>query len=157
MDDEHSGTSTLLSAFVRVMGLIMLIIGLYIGIKVIFEAWDLYEEPQRIERFADAIERGSNLDSLLASLTPKLANKPVVAPVEGEQQTESVPITAETQPEPLRVTYFLAWFIAILLLMVIGGLASRAIKTGGELALYDLQVKRFAKLLMKEVRNEDND
>jgi hypothetical protein len=40
--------------------------------------------------------------------------------------------------------------------MVIGGLASRATKTGGGLALYDLQVRRFANLLMKEVRKADN-
>ena len=37
--------------------------------------------------------------------------------------------------------------------MVIGGLASSAIRTGGQLALYDLQVKRFANELIKQVQN----
>ncbi|PCH64700.1 MAG: hypothetical protein COC04_03320, partial [Gammaproteobacteria bacterium] len=54
--------------------------------------------------------------------------------------------------QSLRVSYFLAWIIAILLLMVIGGLASSAIRTGGQLALYDLQVKRFANELIKQVQ-----
>lgn len=38
--------------------------------------------------------------------------------------------------------------------MVIGGLASSAIKTGGQLALYDLQVKRFAQQLLDEARKD---
>lgn len=156
MGSEQSGTSDFLSTLVRLMGLAMLVIGLFVGIKVIFTAWDLYEQPQQIERFADAIEHGSNLDSLLASLTPKLTNNRSSAPTTIDTNEQNV-TTSEEQHKPLRITYFLAWFIAILLLMVIGGLASRAIKTGGELALYDLQVKRFANLLMKEVRKADND
>ncbi len=40
--------------------------------------------------------------------------------------------------------------IAILLLMLIGRLAIAAVKTGGELALYDLQIKRFAKYLTEQ-------
>ena len=70
---SNSASTDLLSIVVRLFGLTLLVIGLYIGIKVIFEAWHLYEEPQRIERFADAIEQGSNLDALLASIT---TNKP---------------------------------------------------------------------------------
>jgi hypothetical protein len=36
--------------------------------------------------------------------------------------------------------------------MVIGSLASSAIRTGGQLALYDLQVKHFARQLIAEAR-----
>jgi hypothetical protein len=39
--------------------------------------------------------------------------------------------------------------------MLVGRLAIAAIKTGGELALYDLQIKRFAKYLV-EHSNVDN-
>jgi len=156
MGSEQSGTSDFLSTLVRLMGLAMLVIGLFVGIKVIFTAWDLYEQPQQIEHFVDAIEHGSNLDYLLASLTAKLTNNRSSASTTIDTNEQNV-TTSDEQHKPLRVTYFLAWFIAILLLMVIGGLASRALKTGGELALYDLQVKRFANLLMKEVRKTDND
>ncbi|RLA01821.1 MAG: hypothetical protein DRQ42_02235, partial [Gammaproteobacteria bacterium] len=117
---------------------------------VIFEAWNLYNEPQRIERFADAIEHGSHLDSLLSSFTEKSPSNEVDDGQTWQQKKEQ-------QSESIRVTYFLAWFIAIILLMVVGALASSAIKTGGQLALYDLQVKRFANLLMEEVRNKKND
>lgn len=147
MNSYHSGTTDFLSIVVRLLGFLMLIIGLYVGIKVIFEAWNLYDEPQRIERFADAIEQGSHLDSLLTSFTEKAPSNDV----------QALQPKHERQKESIRVTYFLAWFIAIILLMVVGSLASSAIKTGGQLALYDLQVKRFANLLMEEVRNKTND
>jgi hypothetical protein len=39
--------------------------------------------------------------------------------------------------------------------MVIGGLASSAIRTDGQLALYDLQAKRFARQLIEEARKTD--
>jgi len=48
------------------------------------------------------------------------------------------------------VTYFLAWGIVVILLMVIGSLATAVIRTGSQLALYALQVKRFANQLLKE-------
>lgn len=150
MNSDHSEATDFLSIIVRLLGLIMLVIGLYIGIKVIFEAWNLYDQPQRIERFADAIEQGSHLDSLLSSFA-------VETPSNGENDRQTFVPKKDKQNESIRVTYFLAWFIAIILLMVVGALASSAIKTGGQLALYDLQVKRFANLLMAEVRKKTND
>jgi disulfide bond formation protein DsbB len=148
MDNTSSTTTDFLSILVRLLGLTMLLIGLFIGIKVIFEAWHLYKEPQNIERFADAIEQGSHLDVMLAKFTPQ----PKVKAENNETTIQPVSPTVQTNAESLRLTYFLAWIIAILLLMVVGGLASSAIRTGGQLALYDLQVKRFARQLITEAR-----
>ena len=146
MNNSASDTTDFLSILVRLLGLVMLLIGLFVGIKVIFQAWELYKEPQNIERFADAIEQGSHLDAMLAKFTPRpKAN-------DTETVTQQPLQKAETSTESLRLTYFLAWIIAVLLLMVIGGLASSAIRTGGQLALYDLQVKRFARQLIEEAR-----
>lgn len=141
---DNNNTTDILSIIVRLLGLAMMLIGLYVGIKVIFEAWHLYEEPQRIERFADAIEHGSNLDALLASVT---TNKAIPKSID-------TPASSNIQSKPpLKVTYFLAWGIVVVLLMVIGSLASTAIRTGGQLALYDLQVKRFANQLLKQANS----
>ena len=140
-----SRTTETLAVIARLLGLVMLIVGLFIGIKVIFEAWSLYDEPQRIERFAEAIDQGSNLDNLITSFSQKTPSRESNV----EQATAAQP---SSQQQSLRVSYFLAWIIAILLLMVIGGLASSAIRTGGQLALYDLQVKRFANELIKQVQ-----
>jgi disulfide bond formation protein DsbB len=149
MNNSASDTTDFLSIIVRLLGLVMLLIGLFVGIKVIFQAWDLYKEPQNIERFADAIEQGSHLDVMLAKFTPHpKAN-------DNESVTQQPVQKTEASAESLSLTYFLAWIIAVLLLMVIGGLASSAIRTGGQLALYDLQVKRFARQLIEEARKTD--
>ena len=141
---DNSNTTDILSIIVRFLGLIVLLVGLYVGIKVILEAWLLYEEPQRIERFADAIEHGSNLDAVLTAIT---VGKAIPKQLKPEAST-----TSNNATPALKVTYFLAWGIVVVLLMVIGSLASAAIRTGGQLALYDLQVKRFAKQLLKEAK-----
>jgi len=143
---QPSQTTEVLAVIARLLGMVMLIIGLFIGIKVIFEAWNLYDEPQRIERFAEAIDEGSNLDKLLSSLQKKT--------VSAEQAPNELSATS-SRPEQasLRLSYFIAWIIALLLLMVIGGLAASAIRTGGQLALYDMQVKRLANELIKQVQN----
>jgi disulfide bond formation protein DsbB len=146
MDYQHPSRSTeVIAVIVRLLGLLMLVIGLIISIKVIVEAWALYEEPQRIERFAEAIDQGSNLDQLLRSFSQKTAST--------ETEFEAPTSAATTSQQPtLRVSYFLAWIIALVLLMVIGGLAASAIRTGGQLALYDLQVKRFANEFIKQAQ-----
>ncbi|MGH6636283.1 MAG: hypothetical protein ACRED0_09190, partial [Gammaproteobacteria bacterium] len=45
-----------------------------------------------------------------------------------------------------KLSYFAAWGIVIMLLLLIGRLAMIAIKTGGELALYDRHVKHLARV-----------
>lgn len=148
-ESRFSSTATDFMSFsVRLMGIFMLIVGLWMGVKVIVEVWALYRGPQHIERFADAIDQGSNLDKVLASFTGSQSKKPV-------DTKNGATNLAETTSENIRVSYFLAWVIVIFLLMLIGRLALLAIKTGGELALYDLQVKKFARELMKEVREPD--
>jgi Na+/proline symporter len=145
-----SKTTDFLSILVRSLGLIMLIIGLYVGIKVIFAAWELYDEPQKIERFSDAIDHGSNLDNTISSLTASALN---VKTTDAETPRSDI----AKADDSLRVSYFLAWFLAVLLLMIISGLAMSAIRTGGQLALYDLEVKRFARQLIEEARKKDDE
>lgn len=149
MDNSNSVATEALTLIVRLLGLVVLLVGLYVGIKVIFEAWHLYEQPQRIERFATAIEQGSQLDSLLTSIannsqTQDTINNETLNP---EDRPRAIPA--------IRLTYFLAWGIAVLLLMIIGSLATAAIRTGGQLALYDLQVKQLAKQLLNESRKKE--
>ncbi len=151
---EESGTSVtvtdFMSLFVRFMGIFMLLVGLWMGVKVITEVWALYRGPHHIERFADAIDKGSNLDKVMAKFSSR---KPRRAK-EREGLVEETK-ASQQKDESLRISYFLAWIIVIFLLMLIGRLALAAIKTGGELALYDLQVKRFARQLIEEVRDPD--
>jgi hypothetical protein len=150
-----SVTTQLMQIFVRLVGVGLLLVGLWAGVKVILEAWALYQQPQRVERFATAIEQGSHLDTLLTRIRPKAANG---APNEGGSTTPAAAEAPQPPPGPVspeesfRLSYFLAWFIVILLLMLVGRLAMAAIRTGGELALYDTEVKRFARALLEQSR-----
>jgi disulfide bond formation protein DsbB len=149
VDQENNwldNTTQITQLIVRIVGFILMFVGLWIGLKVINEAWSLYQQPQNIERLARAIEKGSNLDKALSAVekAPRASD--------GEDSAEAKAATSARVREVndalgFRLSYFVAWVIGILLLMLVGRLAIAAIKTGGELALYDLQIKRFAKHL----------
>jgi len=133
-------TTNITHLIVRAAGFILMFVGLWIGLKTINEAWSLYQQPQNIERLARAIEQGSNLDK---ALTSRAENPDAEAGANGQVREVNAALG-------FRLSYFVAWVIAILLLMLIGRLAIAAVKTGGELALYDLQIKRFAKYLTEQ-------
>lgn len=152
MEDSQGNQwgSIALGAMVRVVGVAVLFVGLWVGVKIILEAWALYEEPQRIVRFADDIQKHSNLDGVIGTLG-------VVAAGDGGAQEANKSVQApagksSANGNRFRLSYFAAWFIALLLIFVIGSLAMSAITTGGQLALYDLQLKRYSRSLIKEVR-----
>lgn len=141
---EEIGRS-IMSVVVRLLGLTLLLAGIWIAFHVLLEAYQLYKEPQRIERFAVAIERGSNIDkSLMTFRDSALA---------GEDETSGTQSRREGTGQSsgnVRVSYFFAWMIVMLLLLLIGRISLAAIKTGGELVLYDVQIKHFARMLVRE-------
>ena len=130
---------------VRGFGLVLMVIGLWIALGVLSEAWSLYKVPANIERFALAIEEGSHLDATLTSARRELA--PPDEAVAGTDGTGDPPMEP---PPAFRLSYFAAWVLAILILMLVGRLAIAAIKAGGELVLYDVHIKRFARELVRE-------
>lgn len=137
----QSAAQIALAAGVRAVGVAVLLVGLWAGVKVILEAWALYEQPQRIERLAGAIQQGSNIDGVLGSLA---------APEDGAAEADAA--AAPRAGGGFRLSYFAAWFIALLLMFVIGSLAMAAITTGGRLALYDLAVKQHSRAVIHEVQ-----
>jgi disulfide bond formation protein DsbB len=115
-----------LGLLTRLGGIILVIVGLWTGIQVIGEAWDLYQNPGNIHRFAAAVEAGSNIDKLLL---------PGNRAQQSEGDASFTPQYAATGDD-FRPSYFLAWVIVLFALLLIGRLAFWAIKTGGELVLY---------------------
>jgi len=152
-DDQENNwldnTTQITQLIVRIVGFILMFVGLWIGLKVINEAWSLYQPPQNIERLARAIEKGSNLDKALSAVekAPHASDGEDSA---GAKAATSARVREVNDALGFRLSYFVAWVIGILLLMLVGRLAIAAIKTGGELALYDLQIKRFAKHLAQQ-------
>ena len=140
-----------LNLVVRSLGLALMVVGLIVSLTVIFSAWSLYRSPDHIESFAQAVEQGSHLDLTLSRATQS-----------GQQQLDTndraglapsaraADTTTPAPPASFRFSYFMAWLIAILLLLLVGRLAIAAVRTGGELALYDVQVKKLARALLEE-------
>ena len=122
---ERAGS--VIGLLVRLIGVALLGVGIAVSLKVISEAFELYNNPQVIERFAEAIEQGSNLDAVLA-------------PLEAEVKDAQTP-RRERAPS-LRLSYFAAWVVVLMLLVVVSGIAMAVVTTGGRLALADLSLRK---------------
>lgn len=148
------------SIIVRLIGMLVLFVGLYIGLKVILEAWRLYQAPERIEPFAVAIERGSNIDQIFSATVERMSTEisddvimpsddaqagDATAPNTNQERTSEIPAD-----NGLRLSYFAAWLIVMMLFLIIGSLAMSAISTGGRLALYDTDMRRFSRQLARD-------
>ena len=119
----------LLNVLIRLLGLGLIVVGLGIGVSVVLEAWALYKAPERIERFAAAIERGSNIDLAFRSVAQEAANE--VNAEEGQSGTADRPAAGGK----FRLSYFAAWAVVLVLMLVVGTLAMSAAATGARLAL----------------------
>jgi len=146
-DDWVDQSSRLLNLIVRIAGLILLGAGFIVALMVIASAWSLYENPARIESFAREIERGSNLDLTLSNAVS--AGRDQIA-ADLRDNPELSGAAQAGAAAGFRFSYFVAWLIAILLLLLIGRLSIGAVRTGGELALYDVKVGKLARALLKE-------
>lgn len=166
----YDGTRDFLAFIVRAIGLVLLLFGLWLALEVLHEAWQLYHEPARIERFAEAIEQGSNIDRSIAPLQiENLGEGPAANGTDasgnnlnayGRQTGSSRAQQPETAEEPqyrLRLSYYIAWVIALILLLLLARISLAAVRTGGELVLYETQMKRFARELVKDTLRERND
>lgn len=124
---------------IRVLGILLLLAGFWLALQVLSAAYDLYEDPEKIERFATAVEKGANIDKAMKGQTNKSQN-----------HSADDPPTITSSDDDLRLSYFCAWIIVFLLLLLTARISLATIKTGGELALFDTQLKRFARTLIKE-------
>ena len=141
----------LLNLVVRGCGLALMGVGLIVSLTVIVSAGALYLSPTHIERFAQAVEQGSHLDLTLSRATAHGQQQLDTSDRAGNSPAPRAPDTTAMTAQPgFRFSYFMAWLIAILLLLLVGRLAIAAVRTGGELALYDVQVKKLARALIKE-------
>ncbi len=118
----------MLNLGVRLMGLVLILVGLVVGISVVLEAWVLYRTPERIEHFAQAIERGSNIDGAFRSVARSSTSE-----VDAHEGREGQ--ATQAQSGNFRLSYFAAWAVVLVLMLVIGTLAMSATATGAKLIL----------------------
>ncbi len=140
----NKATQDVLAIVVRMSGLLLLFIGLWIAIQVFSEALSLYKDPTNIERMATAIEAGSNIDKTIAPIRDSLLG----------ESAEDSNLKTEENSSGIRISYFIAWVVDLLLLLLLARISLAAIKTGGELALYDAQIKKFARQIVQANKKE---
>lgn len=133
-----------LAILVRLLGLVFLVIGIGAAVMILREAWGLYQQPAQIERFALAIERGSNLDKIFALPVQERA-------AAGEEATPAA-ADATGAPQSFRLSYFAAWFLVLLLMLVGSIVAISAVSAGGRLVLYDTDVRQLSRAVIRELR-----
>lgn len=132
--DAFAWSEGIIGLVVRLAGIALLVLGAALALKVVVEAVGLYQQPSRIERFARAVEQGSHIDRVLSPDTDHVA-------------TDSGGATAQAAtaaPTVLRLSYFAAWFIVLMLLLVVSGIAVSLVSAGGRLALGAGQPRRRA-------------
>ena len=140
-----------LNLTVRYFGLCLMVVGLLVSLMVIISAWSLYRSPGHIERFAEAVEQGSRLDLTLSRVTQNGQQQLDTSDRAGISLPSGSSATKTATPQAsFRFSYFMAWLIAILLLMMVGRLAIAAVRTGGELALYDIEIKKLVRAAKAE-------
>lgn len=122
-----------LTMLVRLIGLSLLLAGLAVAVLVLLEAWSLYKHPERIEVFADAVEAGSNVDKALRARP----GAPLSTLDQGDPAQGAGP--AAEREAGIRLSYFFAWFIVFVLILLITRIAVSAMTVGGRLALHDLR------------------
>ena len=145
-----------LNLIVRGFGLVLMTVGLVVALTVIVSAWNLYRDPTHIETFAQAVEAGSHLDLTLSRAAQSGQQQLDPADRAGNSPLPRAEAVGATAQPGFRFSYFMAWLIAILLLLLVGRLAIAAVRTGGELALYDVQVKKLARALLEERTRSGN-
>lgn len=123
--------SNIILWIVRGFGFLLMLIGFFVAVRVIFEVWGLYIDPAGIESFASAIETSSGLDAALKT---------------GMEEDGAA-------GGGVRLSYFIAWFIGLVLLMIVGRLAIAAMHVGGQLVLWDVPLSRLVKVMRRANRN----
>ena len=136
---------------VRGCGFALMIFGFVVSLAVMLEAWSLYRSPTSVDRLAKAIEKSAHLDRALTRAS-RHATPPDEAVVDAEE--DDAKASAGDALFSFRFSYFVAWIIAILLLLLIGRLAIAAVKTGGELVLYERHVQKLAAEIVREARRQ---
>ncbi len=133
-------------ALIRAIGLILLLIGLGAGIQVLLEALKLYRDPYKIEQLSHVIEQAFNPDKNLSKTETK----------ETDYNSGKAIITSlnyQSREQEIHLSYFVAWIIALLILMLLSMIAFSFIRAGSELVLQDRQMKSHVHLLIKELRD----
>jgi hypothetical protein len=171
MDEIPSSESTTGSGMtvgaIRLIGLGVLLAGLYSAAQVGVKAWELLENTDQVTRLSESIEKQSHLNAFVGEmqgLMNLIKKSRDSAQLLSDVGHPSAPIPSSTatqnqvagNPPLFNASYFSAWGIVLVLLALIAKISLWAVREGGKLALYsvnsDKQLKGILRELIAEVR-----
>ena len=123
----------------RLCGLLLLLTGMAAALFTVQEAWNLYESPERVNRFARQVETDTGLDrqvsQVMFGLTDKQSDAGEPAAIDGNAAA------AQDRPD-IRLTYFISWILIILVLSLLVRVSLAMAHTGSKILLHDLRKER---------------
>lgn len=129
---------------VRCIGVVILCFGLWMAYQLVKECWSLYNDPSKMEKFAEHVAKGSDIDKSGESLTQFVGE--LTGEAAGVKDPKKLPAIT-----PTRFSYFAAWFLSIILFWIIGKISFWAISTGTKIATDHADQEQIAKSIAKEV------
>ena len=88
-------------------------------------------------------------DAAIRNLPGALSGGEEAAEGQGEGEVTAAPVADNGN---LRLSYFAAWFLVLLLMLVGSIVAISAVSAGGRLVLYDTDIRQLSRAIVKEVR-----
>lgn len=156
---------------VRFFGIAVVVFGLVIAYQVVEAAWGLFDDQQLVVRLTDKINEQTNLDVAISSTVMDARVQTILTKLAGDSSSEpSKEIMAEgitpkssahkqkdrlqNTDETLKVSYFVAWSLTIILLGMIAKIAFWAMTSGAKMCLYGTDHQNELKNLLKQIINE---
>ena len=121
----------------------LLLVGFWASIQVLIESLRLYRDPINIEKIAEAIEHSSNLDR---NLSQNFSSET------SDHARHTGRISRNHPSQEIRLTYFVAWVLVLLILLLVGMIALSFVRTGSELVLQDGVLKNQMQQLQRQLK-----
>jgi hypothetical protein len=153
---ETSSPESITAILVRLVGVVVLVVGLFVGLLVLHTAWNLLQKPETILPFAQEIETRSQLNAFIHSWCQILLT--VLHEYTAMASTRVVfsakTIAALENGLKLDLSYFAAWGLTVIVLLLIGRIAFWTLSTGAQVALASTNSERQIKLIVRELIRE---
>ena len=135
---QPQNSNSLFNPVVRLIGITVMIFGLYISGKVAFEAWNLYDKPESIQKWQKIVEKETQMDAALNSK------------MDAALQQNNKPVNKKI----IKFSYFVSWFIVVLMLLIISRIGLWTLREGAKLALFNnIDTQQFARAIVEEIYN----
>jgi hypothetical protein len=133
----------------RALGIVLMLSGLFVLLTVAHTAWNLLEDQQLVQKLAAQVEEASRIDSFIDQEVTALQIPPAHSPAEaGNPSAASKPIRPS-------ISYFAAWPLLFIILLIVGRVGLWLLREGGHIytnSSYEEQTKKLLREMIAELK-----